>query len=113
MGVLKQIFFLFFLCSFINARTNNYVVALQNKVADTKKAHQLTTLKIFAGNSENNDHTYKRKRKPRGVEVSILVISVLTFDLACLFTEFISDPITNPNASFLYCVSSKRGPPLS
>jgi hypothetical protein len=111
--MLKPILLFLFLGGFINARSHNHTLTFEDKLATAKKIQEAKTFKKFTDTSEDDETSFKRKRKPRGVEVGIPVINVLTFDLDYTHNDLTPAIITNSDASFLYCVPSKRGPPLS
>lgn len=111
MRILKATLLFLFLGMFVHARAHSYTLTLQKKAVAEKKMQDLKLLKFFTDIPDHNN-TFKRKLKPRGLQVGILVIFVLAADLNYIYTDFTPDLITNSHASFLYCVPSKRGPPL-
>lgn len=112
MRVLKFSYLWVFLIVFLNGKIDAAI-----KIFDVKKSvitHSLDSKgdQIFK-QEQPDDAPVKRKRRARGVEVAVPVISTVSFVQPFTYSVFKIFRVDNHYTSFLYNVDLKRGPPLS
>jgi hypothetical protein len=113
MRSLKFSYLWVFLILFLHGKVQGALKTIDLKKALVTHSIDSNDDQFFKQDQPDDDSPAKRKRRARGVEVAVPVISAVSFDQPFTYSVFKTLWIDDIYISFLYNVDLKRGPPLS